>query len=56
MIRNRVKVGVTFNVSIYHWSKCRRSKCTFENVISSVIILIKLSFQYEVLLIAAWNC
>ena len=23
----RVRVGVTFNVIIYHWSNCRRSNC-----------------------------
>ena len=26
-IRIRVSVGVMFNVSIYHQSNCRRSKC-----------------------------
>ena len=26
-IRVRVRVGATFNVSVYHWSDCRRSKC-----------------------------
>ena len=28
-IRIRVRVGVKFNVSVYRWSNCRRSKCTF---------------------------
>ena len=28
-IRIRVRVGVKFKVSVYHWSNCRRSKCTF---------------------------
>ena len=23
----RVRVGVTFNVSVYHWNNCLRSKC-----------------------------
>ena len=26
-IRVRIRVAVTFNVSVYHWSNCRRSKC-----------------------------
>ena len=26
-IRIRIRVGVTFNVKVYHWSKCCRSKC-----------------------------
>ena len=26
-IRIRIRVGVLFNVSVYHWSNCRRSKC-----------------------------
>ena len=25
--RDSVRVGVTFNVSVYYWSNCRRSKC-----------------------------
>ena len=29
-IRVRVRFGVTFNVSVYRWSNCRRSKITFE--------------------------
>ena len=28
----RVRVGVMFNVSIYHWSNCRRSKCCRSDV------------------------
>ena len=32
-IKIRIRVGVTFNVSIYHWSNCRRSKCrTFDSM------------------------
>ena len=31
-IKIRIGVGVMFNISVYHWSKCRRSKrCTFPN-------------------------
>ena len=30
MIKIRVRVGVSFNVGIYHRSNCRRSNCTFE--------------------------
>ena len=26
-IKVRVRAGVTFNVGVYHWSNCRRSKC-----------------------------
>ena len=26
-IKIRVRVGVTFNVRVYHWSNCHRSKC-----------------------------
>ena len=30
----RVRVGVTFNVRVYHWSNCHRSKCrTFTTAI-----------------------
>ena len=33
--RVRVRVGVTFNVRLYRWSNCRRSKCrTFPNMIN----------------------
>ena len=34
-IRVRDGVGVTFNVSVYHWSTCHRSKCrthTFSDI------------------------
>ena len=34
MIKIRVRVGVTFNVRVYRWSCCRRSKCrTFGKII-----------------------
>ena len=32
-IRVRGRVVVTFNVRVYHWSNCRRSKCrTFKDI------------------------
>ena len=34
-LKIRVRVGVTFNISVYHWSNCRRSKCrTFASIIA----------------------
>ena len=46
MIRSgsRVRVGVMFNVSVYHWNNCRRSRCrTFQKVVlfSSHMITMK---------------
>ena len=26
-IKDRVRIGITFNVRVYHWRNCRRSKC-----------------------------
>ena len=37
-IRVRVRVGVTFNVGVYRWSNCLRSKCR---------TLIKIKSKYE---------
>ena len=28
-LKIRIRVGVTCNISVYLWSNCRRSKCTF---------------------------
>ena len=32
----RVRVGVTFNISVYHWSNCRRSKRRTCNITSFI--------------------
>ena len=45
MIKFRVRVGVTSNVSIYHRSNCRRSKCRtfkFQSMFSDLEICIML--------------
>ena len=51
----RVKVGVTFNVSVCHWSNCRRSNCrTFKQIIMYLESYFthnsryKLAYAYEV--------
>ena len=36
MIKIRVRVGVTFNVSVYHWSNCRRSHNSSNHSDSSI--------------------
>ena len=56
MIRDKVRVGVTFNITVYHWSNCRRSKChTFvviatnhcmTNCASKVLINLKYVWVY----------
>ena len=38
-IRVRVRVGVTFNVRVYRWSNCRRSKCrTFSDLLLLLLL------------------
>ena len=38
-IRVRVRVGVTFNVGVYRWSTCRRSKCRTFAITSTTLPL-----------------
>ena len=44
----RVRVGVTFNVRVSHWSNCRRSKC-IHSFSSSVRVCFILVFVYVAL-------
>ena len=35
-VRIRVRVGFRYNIRVYHWSNCHRSKCCTFNTVADV--------------------